>query len=138
MQSSQEYQDQLLKFRYLKEQNDMFQNQLELINASLGNVLNTKNTVENLKEGVNEGDEILVPIGGLVHIKADIKETKKVLLAVTQDVVIEKDLDSALEFLENLIEQHNKQIQFLRQQLQALEVNLQEVSQLLQRNYMQK
>ncbi len=138
MQSSQEYQDQLLKFRYLKEQNDMFRNQLELINASLGNVLNTKNTVENLKEGVNEGDEILVPIGGLVHIKADIKETKKVLLAVTQDVVIEKDLDSALEFLENLIEQHNKQIQFLRQQLQALEVNLQEVSQLLQRNYLQK
>ena len=138
MQSSQEYQDQLLNFRYLKEQNDMFRNQLELINASLGNVLNTKNTVENLKEGVNEGDEILVPIGGLVHIKADIKETKKVLLAVTQDVVIEKDLDSALEFLENLIEQHNKQIQFLRQQLQALEVNLQEVSQLLQRNYLQK
>ncbi len=138
MQSSQEYQDQLLKFRYLKEQNDMFRNQLELINASLGNVLNTKNTVENLKEGVNEGDEILVPIGGLVHIKADIKEIKKVLLAVTQDVVIEKDLDSALEFLENLIEQHNKQIQFLRQQLQALEVNLQEVSQLLQRNYLQK
>jgi len=138
MQSSQEYQDQLLKFRYLKEQNDMFRNQLELINASLGNVLNTKNTVENLKEDVNEGDEILVPIGGLVHIKADIKETKKVLLAVTQDVVIEKDLDSALEFLENLIEQHNKQIQFLRQQLQALEVKLQEVSQLLQRNYLQK
>lgn len=138
MQSSQEYQDQLLKFRYLKEQNDMFRNQLELINASLGNVLNTKNTVENLKEGVNEGDEILVPIGGLVHIKADIKETKKVLLAVTQDVVIEKDLDSTLEFLENLIEQHKKQIQFLRQQLQALEVNLQEVSQLLQRNYLKK
>ena len=138
MQSSQEYQDQLLKFRYLKEQNDMFRNQLELINASLGNVLNTKNTVENLKEGVNEGDEILVPIGGLVHIKADIKETKKVLLAVTQDVVIEKDLDSTIEFLENLIEQHNKQIQFLRQQLQALEGNLQEVSQLLQRNYQQK
>jgi len=138
MQSSQEYQDQLLKFRYLKEQNDMFRNQLELINASLGNVLNTKNTVENLKEGVNEGDEILVPIGGLVHIKADIKETKKVLLAVTQDVVIEKDLDSTIEFLENLIEQHNKQIQFLRQQLQALEGNLQEVSQLLQRNYLQK
>jgi len=138
MQSSQEYQDQLLKFRYLKEQNDMFQNQLEIISASLGNVLNTKNTVENLKKGVNEGDEILVPIGGLVHIKADIKETKKVLLAVTQDVVIEKDLDSTLEFLENLIEQHNKQIQFLRQQLQALEVKLQEVSQLLQRNYMQK
>lgn len=140
MESSQEYQEQLVKFRYLKEQSDMFQNQLEMINASLGNVLNTKKTVENLKEGVNNGDEILVPIGGLVNIKAYIKDTEKVLLAVTQDVVIEKDLDDTLEYLEKMVEQHNKQIQFLRTQLQSLEVNLQEISQLLQRNrnYLQK
>ena len=137
MQSSQEYQEQALKFRYLKEQRDMFQNQLGIINASLGNVLNTKKTLENLKQGVNEGDEILVPIGGLVYIKADIKETKKVLLGVTQDIIIEKNLDDALEFLANLIEQHNKQLQFLAKQLQNLEINLQEVSQLLQRNYLQ-
>lgn len=137
MQSSQEYQEQTLKFRYLKEQRDMFQNQLEIINASLGNVLNTKKTLENLKQGVNEGDEILVPIGGLVYIKADIKETKKVLLGVTQDIIIEKNLDDALEFLANLIEQHNKQLQFLAKQLQNLEINLQEVSQLLQRNNLQ-
>ena len=137
MQSSQEYQEQALKFRYLKEQRDMFQNQLGIINASLGNVLNTKKTLENLKQGVNEGDEILVPIGGLVYIKADIKETKKVLLGVTQDIIIEKNLDDALEFLANLIEQHNKQLQFLAKQLQNLEINLQEVSQLLQRNNLQ-
>jgi len=136
MQSSEQYQEQAMKFRYLKEQRDMFQNQLEIINASLGNVLNTKSTVENLKQGVNEGDEILIPIGGLVYLKADIKETEKVLLGVTQDVIIEKSLDETLEFLTNLIEQHNKQIQFLSQQLQNLEVNLQEVSQLLQ-SYMQ-
>ncbi len=127
MESSQEYQDQLMKFRYLKEQNDMLQNQLEIINASLGNILNTKKTVENIKEGVNDGDEILVPIGGLVNIKAHIKEPEKVLLAVTQDVIIEKDLDGALEFLENLIEQHNKQVQFLRTQLQNLGARLQEI-----------
>ncbi|KKM22359.1 hypothetical protein LCGC14_1626080 [marine sediment metagenome] len=138
MESSQEYQEQLLKFRYLKEQSDMFQNQLEIINASLGNVLNTKKTVENLKEGVNNGDEILVPIGGLVNIKAYIKDPEKVLVAVTQDVVIEKNLDDTLEYLEKMVEQHNKQIQFLRTQLQSLEVKLREISQLLQRYSLQK
>ncbi len=141
MESSQEYQEQVVKFRYLKEQSDMFRNQLEIINASLGNVLNTKKTIENLKDGVNDGDEILVPIGGLVNIKANIKETKKFLLAVTQDVVIEKDLDSTLEFLEKMIEQHNTQIQFLRTQSQNLEIKLQEISQYLQslqRGYLQK
>jgi len=134
MEPPKEYQEQLLKFRYLKEQRDMFQGQLEIINASLGNIMNTKRTVENLKEGISQDDEILVPIGGLVNIKASIKETEKVLLAITHDVVIEKDLDGTIEFLDNMIEQHNKQIQFLRTQLQNVDVNLQEISQLIQRS----
>ena len=135
MESSQEYQEQLLKFRYFKEQRDMFQGQLELINASLGNVMNTKTTIENIKEGVKENDEILVPIGGLVNIKATIKDPEKVLLSVTQDVVIEKDLDSSIEFLDKLIEQHNKQLQFLQTQIQNIDVNLQQISQIIQRDY---
>lgn len=134
MEPPQEYQEQLLKFRYLKEQRDMFQGQLEIINASLGNIMNSKRTVENLKVGISQDDEILVPIGGLVNIKASIKEPEKILLAVTQDVVIEKDLDGTIEFLDKMIEQHNKQIQFLRTQLQNVDVNLQEISQLIQRS----
>jgi len=135
MEPSQEYQEQLLKFRYFKEQGEMFQNQLEIINASLANIMNTKRTIENLKEGIKQDDEILVPIGGLVNIKASIKETEKVLLAVTQDVIIEKDLDGALEFLDKLVEQHNKQLQFLTTQIQNIDLNLQEISQNIQRSY---
>lgn len=133
MEPPQEYQEQLIKIRYLREQYNMFQRQLEIINASLGNIMNTKITVENLKEGVKQDDEILLPIGGLVNIKASIKDPEKVLLAVTQDVIIEKDLDGALEFLNRLIEQHNKQTQFLRTQLQNIEMTLQEISQNVQR-----
>ena len=135
MEPSQEYQEQLIKIRYLREQYNMLQGQLEIINASLGNILNTKITIENLKEGVKQDDEILVPIGGLVNIKASIKDPEKVLLAVTQDVIIEKDLDGTLEFLDKLIEQHNKQIQFLRTQLQNVEMTLQQISQNVQRGY---
>ena len=122
-----------MNYSHLREQYNMFQRQLEIINASLGNIMNTKITVENLKEGVKQDDEILLPIGGLVNIKASIKEPEKVLLAVTQDVIIEKDLDGALEFLNRLIEQHNKQTQFLRTQLQNIEMTLQEISQNVQR-----
>ena len=138
MEPSREYQEQLIRFRYLKEQRDMFQGQLEIINASLANIINTKNTIENLKEGVKESDEILVPIGGLVNIKASIKDTEKVLLAVTQDIVIEKDLDGANEFLDKLIEQHNQQIQFLTTQLENLDGSLQQISQNIQKGYAQK
>jgi len=135
MEPSQEYQEQLIKIRYLREQYNMLQGQLEIINASLGNILNTIATIENIKEGVKQDDEILVPIGGLVNIKASIKEPEKVLLAVTEDVIIEKDLDGALEFLNKLSEQHNKQIQFLRTQLQNVEKTIQEISQNVQKGY---
>jgi prefoldin alpha subunit len=134
---SQSYQEQLQMFSYLKQQRDVYQGQLEYVNAILANILNTKVTLENLKEGVGVGDEILVPIGGIANIKATIKDTEKVLVAVTQDVIIEKDLDGAIEFLEKRIEQHNKEIQFIRTQLQNFEVNLQKTSQLLQQGYQQ-
>jgi len=135
---SQNYQDQLQMFSYLKQQRDAYQGQLEYVNAILANIFNTKATLENLKEGVDVGDEILVPIGGIVNIKATIKDIEKVLVAVTQDVTIEKDLDGAIEFLEKRIEQYNKEIQFIRTQLQNFDLNLQKTSQFLQKGYLQK
>ncbi|KKK44959.1 hypothetical protein LCGC14_0508390 [marine sediment metagenome] len=138
LESPQNYQEQLQIFRVLKEQRDMFQNQLEILNVSRGNIMNTKTTIANLKEGVKENDEILVPVGGLANIKALIKDPKKVLLSVTQDVIIEKDIDGAIEILDKRIDQHDREIQFVQTQLQNIDVNLQKTSQLLQRGYLQK
>ncbi len=132
MESSRQYQEQLQIFRILREQQEMFQGQLEILNVSRSNIVNTKNTLESLKEGVNVDDEILVPVGGLANIRATIKDPEKVLLAITQDVVVEKELDGAIEILEKRIEEHDKQIQFVRTQLQNIEMNLQKTSQLLQ------
>jgi prefoldin alpha subunit len=138
LEESRETQQQLYKFRYLKEQRDMFQEQMEMINASRANIINTRTTLENIKSGVKENDEILVPIGGIVNIKASIKEPDKVLLTVNQDLVIEKNIDGAVEFLEKIIEQHNKQIEFLNNQLQNLNLNLNEISKALQRDILKK
>lgn len=136
--ASQNYQEQLQIFRYLKEQRDMYQGQLEIINASLANILNTKLTIQNIKEGVKKDDEILVPIGGLAHIKVSMKDPEKVLVAVTQDVIIEKDLDGAIEILDMRVEQHNKEIEFIKNQIQNIDLNLQKTSQLIQREYLQQ
>ncbi|MFW9897342.1 MAG: prefoldin subunit alpha [Candidatus Thorarchaeota archaeon] len=133
----QNYQDQLQMFSYLKQQRDAFQGQLEYVNALLVNILNTKTTLENIKEGVAVDDEILIPIGGIANIKASIKDTEKILVAVTQDVIIEMDLDGTIEFLDKRIEQHNKEIQFIRTQLQNIEINMQKTSQILQQGYNQ-
>ncbi|NVM19176.1 MAG: prefoldin subunit alpha [Candidatus Lokiarchaeota archaeon] len=132
MENNQNIEQQLSQYRYFKEQRDMFQGQFEIINASLGNLYTTKLTLDNLKEGVNENDEILVPIGGLASIKATIKDTKKVLVYVKNDTIIEKSVEEAIEFISNLIEQHNTQLKFLQERIFSLDLNLQNMNQILQ------
>ena len=132
MQNSENFERQLYQFRYLKEQRDMLQGQLEIVNASLSNLITTKNTLENLKDGVTKDDEILVPIGGLVNIRASIKDTERVLLFINQDTVIEKNVKESIEFIDKLMSQHNDQIKFLTERIQIIELNLQGMSQELQ------
>jgi len=121
------------QFQYLKEQKDMFSNQLEIINVSLSNLKNTKLTIENLKN-IKADEEILVPIGGIINLHATIKDPEKLLVYVNQDVVIEKNLDDSIEFVEKIIEQHEEQEKFIKTQLQTLELNLQGISQQFRRN----
>ena len=123
MENAQNAQELLYQFRYLREQRDMLASQLDFISASLRNLTNTKTTVTNLKD-LKEGEEILLPLGGIINVKATIKNPEKVLVFVNQDVVIEKDIDSSIEFVDKLIEQHNQQIEFLQTQIQNLDANI--------------
>jgi prefoldin alpha subunit len=133
MEDRENLERQLYQFRYLKEQRDMYQGQFEIVNASLLNLINTKNTLDNLKDGIEVDTEILVPIGGLVSVKAIIKDIEKVLLYISQDTVIEKTIPDSIEFINKLIEQHNEQLKFLTERLQTLDLTLQGMSQSLQR-----
>ena len=128
MENSQDSQTQALayEFQALRERKDMYEQNLELLHASLSNLTNTKETVRNL-ENVKEGDEILIPVGGLVNLKATIKEPENILLSVS-DVVIEKNIEGSIEFLDKLINQHQEQIKFLNEQLEEIEIRLQAIS----------
>ncbi len=138
MENNQNLEQQLSQFRYLKDQRDMFQGQFEIINASLGNLYTTKLTLDNLRDGVNENDEILIPIGGLASIKATIKDTKKVLVYVKNDTIIEKTVEEAIEFISKLIEQHNTQLKFLQERIYNLDLSLQGINQILQNKMAQQ
>ena len=65
MENSQNSQELAYQFQYIKEQKDMYLQNLDIVNTSYTNLLNTKKTVENLKD-VKNGDEIriLYMIGG--------------------------------------------------------------------------
>lgn len=132
MENNQNFEKQLQQFRYIKEQRDMFQGQFEIVNTSLGNLYTTKKTLDNLKDGVDENDEILIPIGGLVSIKGSIIDTKKVLVFVNQDTVIEKTIEESIEFINKLMKQHNEQLKFLKERILTLDYNLQGINQMFQ------
>jgi len=132
MENNQNFEKQLQQFRYLKEQRDMFQGQFELVNASLGNLYTTKKTLDNLQDGIDENDEILIPIGGIVSIRGAVKETKKVLVSITQDIVIEKTVEESIEFINKLMKQHNEQLKFLKERILTLDYNLQGLNQMFQ------
>jgi len=135
MENSQnnDIQQQIYQFQYLKEQRDSLAQNLGLISASLQNYMTTKATIENLKN-IKEGEEVLVPIGGSIIIKANIQKTDKILTYVGQDVVVEKDLEEANQFIEKIIQQHNEQIKYLNNELYKLDTTLQGMSQLIQQS----
>ena len=132
MEDSQNLQQQLTQYRYIEEQRNLYQSQLELVNASLANLQNTKLTLEKIKEGVKEEDEILLPIGGLVKIRAKIMNTQRILVSVGQDVVIEKSLDDSISFLESIIDKQKESLKFVVEKLQNIELALQSMGESIQ------
>jgi len=134
---NQNREQQMYQFQYLKEQRDALAQNLAIFNASLQDHTNTKATLENLKN-TKEDDEILVPIGNIAVLKSKIRDSTKVLVNVSQDIVIEKDLDSAIEFVDKIINQHTEQIKLMNSRLYQLDLTLQGMSQLIQQGYSQK
>ena len=60
-----------VQIKFLEEQIERLRNQLQLIDNSIFNLENSNFTVENLKT-VEEGQEILIPVGGVAYLKAKI------------------------------------------------------------------
>ena len=134
---NQNMEQQMYQFQYLKEQRDVLAQNLSIFNTSLQEHMNTKATLENLKN-TKEDDDILVPIGSIAVMKSKIRDTNKVLINVSQDIVIEKDLDSAIEFIDKIVNQHTEQIKLMNDRLYQLDMTLQGMSQLIQQGYGQQ
>ncbi|MEG9195002.1 MAG: prefoldin subunit alpha [Candidatus Methanoglobus sp.] len=64
-------------------------------------------TLEFLK-GAESEVNALISLGGGIYAYSDIKESKKVLVDVGSGVVVEKDLESAMEFLKKRLEEIEK------------------------------
>jgi len=107
-------------------QADQVQLQLDLLNQSIAATQITAETIENLKN-LQDGQEILLPLGNLAYIKAKLLDSSNVLLNVGAAVVLEKSIDEAKEHLDQRLEHLNKTQMQLKQGLQQLVQQIQQI-----------
>lgn len=127
MKNQQDLQRQLQSLNFLQQQFETLKNQIEIIDNSLHLVKTTKKTIEGLTE-IKSGDELVVPIGGMAYIKANILEPNKILMYVGSDVIIEKNHEESTEYIDELIKRHNEQRELLENQYIQLDAHIKSIT----------
>jgi len=109
-----------------KEQLEALEGQSAYLQAMVNDYLKAKITIENL-EKLKKG-EILLPIGGGIYVPAVCEKVEKVLVAEGADVVIEKDLKSAIESIDKRIRDLQETISRIGETYQKIQDRIEELT----------
>ena len=111
----------LTELRLLEGTADALQNRINLVNAAMTELAFASATIEGLEKEKN-GAPLLVPIGGGSFIKAEVTTTETMVVGMGAGVSVEKSKDEAKQIIEKRIEELQKSMNALQQQLgQVLE-----------------
>ena len=131
MENTQNVDREISQFQYLREQRDILRGQFEINNAAINNLLTIKTTVENIKD-LKSDEEILLPLGGIVSIKATLKDVEKLLVNISQDIIVEKSIEETIDYVDKQLTGYNEHQKLLREQIQKLELSLEGINQSIQ------
>ncbi|MCD6357630.1 MAG: prefoldin subunit alpha [Thermoprotei archaeon] len=103
---------------------------IELLNATLNEVASAKSALEEL-EIVEEGEELLVPIGAGVYVRTRISGKSEVLVTIGANILVEKSIEEARKYLDereqklrDLLQRHMSDYQSLVSRLGEIEREL--------------
>ena len=97
--SNEDIQKLSTQFQQLQYQADALSEQLNMVSASLADSGKAINTITEF-EGVEDGHEILIPIGMGTNIMAKLSKPDTVIMEIGAGISLEKDLDNAKKSLE--------------------------------------
>lgn len=97
--SKEDIQKMSTQFQQLQYQADALSQQLNMVSASLAESEKAINTITGF-EGVEDGQEILIPIGSGTNIMAKLLKPDTVIMEIGAGISMEKDLDNAKKSLE--------------------------------------
>lgn len=125
-------QEAMMQGQQIQEQLQAVQSQKEQIGAFIQNLETGLSTLEALQD-VEEGEDVMLPVGGGVHVSASMGDPGETLVNVGSDVHIEGSLEEAIEHVEERLanvrqahDQLEERSQQLQEQLQQLASQLQQ------------
>lgn len=105
-----------VQIKFLEEQIEKLQSQLQLIETSVVNLENTNMTIENLKT-IDEGEDILIPVGNFSLIKGKLAE-KTVIINLGSDTYADVTIERAKESIDSRLDDLKKTEQAITGRLQ--------------------
>jgi len=105
---------------------------VEILNRLLIEIDDTLSSLESVKE-LKEEDSVLFSIGSMSYVRGKIIDRDKVLVNVGADVVIEKSIDDAMEYLRDKQKSIQLELRTTVAQLQQASTRLSELEGLLER-----
>lgn len=127
----QQQQNDLYLLQEYQEQMDMLYQQVQILDEFIRECQQAQNALEEIAEGT-QGEQTLVPLGGNVFMRATIADVERVLTGVGSDVVVEKSVSTAIDFLEKRIEDLRQREEKLIETSQDIRARVQELQQRLQ------
>ena len=129
MDSSPSYQQMQELQQNLKE----IQQQLQLLFQQRTELEHLTGALQELGNTTGE-QEVLIPLGAGIFIKASIKDVKTILLNVGAEVIVEKNVEDTLQ----LVERQNKELQTIESSMQEELAHVNQQLQYLQLSQMQQ
>ena len=114
------------QFQQLQYQADALSEQLNMVSASLADSGKAINTIIGF-EGVEDGHEILIPIGMGTNIMAKLSKPDTVIMEIGAGISLEKDLENAKKSLEIQKEELTKFHQTTQNNMNQILTKMQEI-----------
>ena len=102
----QELQHKYIELQILKQQISQYVEQKQAFDEKEGEMNATIDALSNL-DTIKQGDEMWSSLGSSTFVRSDIKDTKKVLVAVGAGVVAKETVSRAIEILEGRVKDLN-------------------------------
>lgn len=112
---NEQFKEKYLELQMLNSQLQQLQQQIQTADAQSAEMAKIAISVEDAKS-IEKGQELLVPLGQGIFIKAKAEENKNVIMSVGADVVVEKSLDDALEVVKRQNDELNTIIFEMKQE----------------------